>query len=181
MEIILLDLKKSALAIRFLAVKKGREADFFLDNMQELEYICIQMLEGIAPITADEKKAQNRMNNDDYSNLVLPEAEHLERAADILRTVAHPARLRIIDFLEGGEKAVAEICRHLDAPQPYISQHLNLMKAKAILSSRRNGTQILYSIANKNVVKVIHCVRRHAKGSARAEGACIPQSEDEGS
>ena len=105
----------------------------------------------------------------------LPETKALERAADILKTVAHPARLRIIDFLEGGEKAVSEICRHLDSPQPYISQHLNLMKAKAILSSRRNGNQILYSVANQNVVRVIHCVRLHGDGDALPEaGGAAP-------
>lgn len=117
------------------------------------------------------------MMEDEKLTDALPEAEHLERAADILRTVAHPARIRIIDFLESGEKAVAEICRRLDAPQPYISQHLNLMKAKSILSSRRNGAQIFYSIANQNVVKVIHCVRRHAKSPAELEGTCETQDK----
>jgi DNA-binding transcriptional ArsR family regulator len=102
----------------------------------------------------------------------LPETEHLQRAADILRTVAHPARLRIIDFLEHGENSVSEICRRLDAPQPYVSQQLNIMKAKGVLASRRNGTQVYYSIANPNVVEVIHCVRRHGGACATTENAC---------
>lgn len=103
----------------------------------------------------------------DREMFALPDAERLQHAADILKTVAHPARLRIIDFLEKGERAVSEICRHLDAPQPYISQHLNLMKAKAILSSRRDGTQIYYAISNRDVVKVIHCVRRDGDEDAK--------------
>ncbi len=109
---------------------------------------------------------------DEQRNSSLPETNVLERAADILKTVAHPTRLRIIDYLEGGEKSVMEICRHLDAPQPYISQHLNLMKAKAILSSKRQGSQILYSVANKNVVQVIHCVRQHGDGGTPSEEGC---------
>ncbi len=102
----------------------------------------------------------------------LPETEQLQRAADILRTVAHPARLRIIDFLEQGENSVSEICRRLDAPQPYVSQQLNIMKAKGVLASRRNGTQVYYSIANQNVVQVIHCVRRHGGSPMQAESGC---------
>jgi DNA-binding transcriptional ArsR family regulator len=102
----------------------------------------------------------------------LPETRKLERAADILKTVAHPARLRIIDFLEGWERAVAEICRQLDAPQPYVSQQLNLMKAKEILSSRRNGNQVFYSIANLNVVKIIHCVQQHGDGDIASDEGC---------
>jgi hypothetical protein len=35
------------------------------------------------------------------------------------------------------------------------------MKAKGILASRRNGSSVLYSIAHKNVIKVIHCIRDH--------------------
>ncbi len=107
------------------------------------------------------------------------DVEHLERAADILRTVAHPARLRIIAFLEEGEKAVTEICKHLQAPQPSISQHLNLMKAKGILSSRRNGTQIFYSIANRNVIGIIHCVARHGEGSMPEGRGCLSGMGDE--
>ena len=93
------------------------------------------------------------------------EAELLQRAADILRTVAHPVRLGIIDLLERGERPVNEICRRLDAAQPYISQQLNLMKAKGVLGSRRNGTQVYYSIADPAVVKIIHCVRLQSQGS----------------
>ncbi|MGC9964967.1 MAG: metalloregulator ArsR/SmtB family transcription factor [Syntrophobacteraceae bacterium] len=90
-------------------------------------------------------------------------SERFQHSADILRTVAHPVRLRIIDFLEAGEKPVSQICIRLSAPQPYISQHLNLMKAKGILASRRNGSQVLYSVADKNVIEVIHCIREHYK------------------
>lgn len=89
--------------------------------------------------------------------------ERLQRAADILKTVAHPVRLGIIGFLEGGEQPVARICERIGAPQPSISHHLNLMKARGILSSRRNGSQVIYSVANKNVIEVIHCVRRHGQ------------------
>lgn len=103
------------------------------------------------------------MTEEGCSNL-LADAERLQRAAEILRTVAHPARLEIINFLEAGEQSVARICKRLNAPQPYVSHHLNLMKAKGILSSRRNGSHVLYSVANKNVIEVLHCVRKHGQG-----------------
>ena len=94
---------------------------------------------------------------------LLADTERLQHAADVLKTVAHPARLNIINLLEAGEQPVAQICKRLSAPQPYISHHLNLMKAKGILSSRRNGSQVFYSVANKNVIEVIHCVRKHGQ------------------
>ncbi len=103
------------------------------------------------------------MTEEGSSNL-LADTERLQRAAEILRTVAHPARLQIINFLEAGEQSVAQICKWLNAPQPFVSHHLNLMKAKGILSSRRNGSHVLYSVANRSVIDVVHCVRKHGQG-----------------
>lgn len=103
------------------------------------------------------------------------ETQYLERAADILKTVAHPVRLQIIDFLENGEKTVTELCRHIGTQQPYMSQQLNLMKAKGILASRRNGNQVYYTIANLSVVKVIQCVRQQTSNQdAGAIGCASP-------
>ncbi|MGC9195767.1 MAG: ArsR/SmtB family transcription factor [Syntrophobacteraceae bacterium] len=114
------------------------------------------------------------MSEDSGSFLQL-DSEHIQRAADILKTVAHPARLRIIDLLESGEQSVAQICKCLEAPQPFISHQLNLMKAKGILCSRREGNQVFYEVANRNVIEVIYCVRRHGQGN----GACGAVSERE--
>jgi ArsR family transcriptional regulator len=90
------------------------------------------------------------------------EADYLERAADVLKTVAHPVRLQIIDYLQEGEKTVTEICDHLRAQQPYTSQQLALLKAKGILGARRSGNQVHYSITHPGVVKIIQCVRQQA-------------------
>jgi len=94
---------------------------------------------------------------------LLADSERLQRAADILKTVAHPVRLEIINLLEAGEQPVGQICKWLGAAQPYVSHHLGLMKAKGIVSSRRNGSQVCYRVANQNVIEVIHCVRRHGQ------------------
>lgn len=104
------------------------------------------------------------------------DAEKLQKAADILKTVAHPIRLQIIDFLEPGERTVSELCQHLGTQQPYTSQQLNLMKAKGILGSRRNGNQVFYAIANPNVVKVIHCVREQTAMSRDKVEECLVEA-----
>ncbi len=102
---------------------------------------------------------------EDNTSYLLIDSELVQRAAEILKTVAHPARLKIIDFLQSGEQSVAQICKCLNAPQPFISHQLNLMKAKGILSSRRSGNQVFYQVANQNVIEVIQCVRRHGPGA----------------
>jgi len=84
----------------------------------------------------------------------------IERAAAVLKTVAHPLRLRIVELLELGEKSVTELKGLLGVTQPLTSQHLSQMRMRGVLGSRREGTTVYYSIANPDVVKVIHCIRR---------------------
>jgi ArsR family transcriptional regulator len=88
------------------------------------------------------------------------EQERIERAAEVLKTVAHPLRLRIVELLESGEKSVTELKELLGVTQPLTSQHLSQMRMRGVLASRRDGSQVYYSIANPDVVKVIHCIRR---------------------
>jgi hypothetical protein len=56
-------------------------------------------------------KAAPSMTEENIS--LIADTQRLQNAADILKTVAHPARLRIIDLLEAGEQPVAQICRRL--------------------------------------------------------------------
>jgi len=86
--------------------------------------------------------------------------ERIERAAEILKTVAHPVRLSIVELLEAGEKSVTELRQLLGLTQPLTSQHLSQMRVRGVLRARREGAQVYYSIANPDVVKVIHCIRR---------------------
>lgn len=90
----------------------------------------------------------------------LLEWEKIQKAADILRTVAHPLRLRIIEFLQSQELSVGEIQDLLGVSQSLTSQQLSLMKAKGILKSRKNGNMVYYGIERPEVVQVIHCLKK---------------------
>lgn len=87
--------------------------------------------------------------------------EKLEKAAFILKTIGHPARLAIIELLsENKEMAVNEICAELDLEQSVISHHLLNMKIKGLLASRKEGTNIYYSLREKNLNEIISCVEK---------------------
>ena len=88
------------------------------------------------------------------------EDEELTRAAEILKAVSHPVRLRIIEMLEGAERSVTEIQDGLGITQSLTSQHLSNMRVRGVLQARKNGNNVYYSIANPDVVKVIHCIRQ---------------------
>jgi DNA-binding transcriptional ArsR family regulator len=85
--------------------------------------------------------------------------EKLEKAAFILKTVAHPLRLAVIDLLDKKEKmSVNEICEELNAEQSLISHHLTNMKLKGLLRSEKQGVQVLYSLKEKDLVKLLDCI-----------------------
>lgn len=85
--------------------------------------------------------------------------EKLEKVAFILKTVAHPLRLGVIDLLTYHERlSVNEICEKLNAEQSLISHHLTNMKLKRILGSSREGKNVYYFLKMKEVVKVIDCM-----------------------
>jgi len=85
------------------------------------------------------------------------------KVAEILKAVAHPVRLRIIELLEHNEKCVGDIVKGVSGKQSITSQQLNMMKDKGVLSCRRDGAKVYYKIQNKNVIKLLYCVYDHCE------------------
>jgi ArsR family transcriptional regulator len=87
--------------------------------------------------------------------------DKLEKAAYILKTIGHPTRLAIIELLATNkEMSVGEIYEDLDIEQSVVSHHLLNMKLKGLLSSKKEGTNIYYSLKEKNLVEIISCVEK---------------------
>ena len=86
-----------------------------------------------------------------------------EHAAEVLKAVAHPVRLQIIELLETKEMCVGDIVMALGGKQAITSQQLNMMKDKGILNCRRDGAKVYYRIENKNVIKLLNCIYDHCK------------------
>jgi ArsR family transcriptional regulator len=84
-------------------------------------------------------------------------------AAEVLKAVAHPLRLQIVEALQDGERSVGEIMDTLGEKQAITSQQLNLMKDKGVLASRRDGAKVFYRIQNPNVIRVLNCVYDHCE------------------
>ena len=76
----------------------------------------------------------------------------LERAARCLRAMAHPTRLMILQLLSESERSVRELEKLLEVSQSNLSQHLNLMKDKDLLVSRRAGNQVYYSLKDNRLM-----------------------------
>ena len=88
----------------------------------------------------------------------------LERVAPIIRNIAHPLRLRILDYLqsEGTAKTVGEIIAATGGSQAVVSQHLRVLRDQGVVSARRDGSFMLYAVLDQSVLLVLECIRKHA-------------------
>ena len=85
----------------------------------------------------------------------------LEMAASKLRAIAHPMRIAIIDLLnEKPKMSVTEIYSKLDIEQASASHHLNILKNKGVLISKREGKKIFYSLKSVTLTEIIECINR---------------------
>lgn len=82
--------------------------------------------------------------------------ERVEKIAFVLKTIAHPMRVGIIDLLNEHEKmSVNDITSYLGLEQSLTSHHLANMKMKGILGSKREGKNIFYFLRMKEVPELI--------------------------
>ena len=73
--------------------------------------------------------------------------------ARILKALAHPKRLMIMDSLHSGEKSVGELVELLELPQATVSQHLAGLRDEQVVTTRREGNSIFYSLADPRIVQ----------------------------
>jgi len=84
--------------------------------------------------------------------------ELIEFRAEILKALAQPTRLKIIDFLRDGERCVCEIFPAISEEQSNTSRHLNMMMSAGVLSRRKDGLKIYYAIKHQEIFQVIDIV-----------------------
>ena len=77
--------------------------------------------------------------------------EEIAITADFLRVIAEDNRLKILCLLKKGEKCVCEIWQFLNLPQNLTSHHLKVLKDFGLLSSRKDGLKIYYSLSEKTL------------------------------
>jgi DNA-binding transcriptional ArsR family regulator len=85
-------------------------------------------------------------------------AAKAKEASDFLKALAHEGRLMILYVLCDGEKSVTELERRLALRQPTVSQQLARLRMDGLVSTRRHGKTIYYSLANEDVRTVIDAV-----------------------
>ncbi len=82
-----------------------------------------------------------------------------EMHAEICKVFTNPKRLEIISLLRDGEKTVNELTEMAGVPQANVSQHLTVLRQNNVVTTRRNGANIYYKIANPKILQACDLMR----------------------
>ncbi|MDH3581829.1 MAG: metalloregulator ArsR/SmtB family transcription factor [Hyphomicrobiales bacterium] len=95
--------------------------------------------------------AKKKLENDNMEQM----GEHARAASDLLKALAHETRLMILCLLVEGEKSVGELEQLMMMRQPSVSQQLARLRFDRLVSARRDGRTIYYSLGSEEAKKVV--------------------------
>lgn len=81
-----------------------------------------------------------------------------DKSADYLKALAHPTRLKILKALMDGEMCVKSLWKELGLQQSNVSQHLNTLRSRGIIHSKRQGAKICYSVVDPKVKEILQII-----------------------
>lgn len=84
-------------------------------------------------------------------------------AADVLKAMAHPVRLGVIEILAGGEKTVTQLYEMLGCSQSMMSQQLKILSQQKLIEIRKEGTQKYCGLCNRDFLKLFDCMHKHLR------------------
>ena len=93
----------------------------------------------------------------------VPEKEILEQIAELFKGVADPTRVHILSLLARSELCVTDIAEAVELSQSAISHQLRMLKQMHLIKSRREGKNMLYSLADDHVKTIVQMGLEHAR------------------
>jgi len=93
---------------------------------------------------------------------LLPD-EVFESAAECLKVMAHPVRLKMVNILMQGEFAVHEIAEACQTNPNQACEHLRLLKGHGLLNSERRGRTVYYRVASPQLPGLIQCIQKNCE------------------
>lgn len=91
------------------------------------------------------------------------------QAAECLKTLAHPVRLRMVQLLLSGRYTVGELAEDCEIPDNVASEHLRLMQRCGFLSSQREGRRVYYEVIEPHLQNLMSCVEGRFLSSVVSE------------
>lgn len=106
-------------------------------------------------------------------NHIIMEAYMDERViamkAEVLKVLAQPTRLKILECLRNGEKCICEIVPALNGEQSNISRHISLMQRSHLVTTRKDGVRVMVNVKDQKVFEILDKVSAILKAQMREQ------------
>ena len=89
-----------------------------------------------------------------------------QKQAEIAKSISHPLRIAIVDFLKDGEQCVCDIAEHIGSERSNVSRHLSVMVAAGILKYHKDGLKVIYALKTPCILDFFACVTTCLKQQA---------------
>ena len=103
----------------------------------------------------------------------MPQSDLRSFKAGIFHALAHPTRIAIVDELRGGELNAGVLAERLGVEQANLSQHLGVLRARQVVVNRRIGNQVLYSVRDPVLFRVLDLLRQYFQSQANETRAML--------
>jgi ArsR family transcriptional regulator len=95
--------------------------------------------------------------------------------AELFRTLGHPVRIRVLELLQDGPKAVAEMIEELDVEASNLSQQLAVLRRAGIVTSTHDGSSVVYELAASDVAELMQAARRFLTEVLAGQGELLAE------
>ena len=99
--------------------------------------------------------------------------DEAEIRAKIIKAIAHPVRLMVIEFLKNGEHSFSEIFDLFQLDKSTVSKHLLVLKESGIVSSRKEGAEMIYKLDVPCITDFFSCVTAVIESNVKKQQACL--------
>ncbi len=104
-----------------------------------------------------------------------------EFKASIFQALAHPTRIAVVELLRDGEVSARIIQERLGIEQANLSQHLAVLRSRRIVTSRKEGNQVFYSLQSRILVRLLDVMRQYYQANLADAVQMLSEIRSEGS
>jgi ArsR family transcriptional regulator len=97
----------------------------------------------------------------------------LELKAEILKVLAQPTRLKILELLRNGERCICEIVPAINGEQSNISRHISLMQKSHLVITRKDGVKVMVKVKDPRIYEILDSVSLLLKKQIQETGKLI--------
>lgn len=101
------------------------------------------------------------------------EEQIIELKAEILKALAQPTRLKILEFLRKGEKCICEIVPAINGEQSNISRHISVMQKSHLVTTRKDGVKVMVEVKDPKIFDILDRVTAILKNRMNEQSKLI--------